>query len=306
MAGLGVIGVQGHLDGCSQPTRMSWEWRGRHIPPHVIAWAAFPNSSTFHTPGSTWSCRWALETFPVSQRGAAGAPSPWHAAPVASQSQEVQLLCWQQASSMGRDPQGKGSRRIWNGRDLQEKGSTKEGIQKDLEGKGSAREEIPKRRDPQGKGSPREGIHKGPQHAAVSGLTKRFQEPAAEQARTHGHACRGRTDTHLGMPCRHRTRRRLRHPPHPSLLPSRWSRPLLSLHSSFPPSIHPSILLSVPVPVCVCVCVGVRGVGSLSLSAGSWRSGGGGLLFLLSRRNSASLSCISLFFLPRNPAAVAI
>lgn len=109
-------------------------------------------------------------------------------------------------------------------------------------------------RDPQGKGSAREGIRNGLQHAAVSWLTKHFQDPAAEQARTHGQACRGRTDTRLGMPCRHRARCHLPSPPHPSLLPSRPSHPLQSLHSSSHPSIHPSFC---PCPCACGVCVSV-------------------------------------------------
>lgn len=106
-----------------------------------------------------------------------------------------------------------------------------------------------------GKGSAREGIRNGLQHAAVSWLTKRFQDPAAEQARTHGHACRGRTDTRLGMPCRHRARRHLPLPA-TSFSPSQPAEPPAPVSPQLFPPLHPSILLSVSVCV-VCVCVSV-------------------------------------------------
>ncbi|XP_039559309.1 synaptotagmin-7 isoform X3 [Passer montanus] len=175
---------------------MSWHGQLSQTPAHSIQLA------------STRSCRWALETSPVSQhqRGAAGPPGPGT------------------SSSGFPEPGGSGSV-LASGQFL-------------------------------GKGSAGKGIQKGPQHAAVSQLTERFQDPAAEQARTHGQACRGRTDTPLGMPYRHRARRHLRHPPHPSLLPSRRSRPLLSLRSSSHPSVHPSVRAR----VCVCVLLSKGGL----------------------------------------------
>lgn len=138
---------------------------------------------------------------------------------------------------------------------------------------------------------------------------------AACASRTRLLRRRGRTETRAedaqtrvsGTPRRHRTCCHLSNPTS-SFSPSQPAEPPAPVSPQLCPA--PSIRPSVRVRVCVCVhaCRCPRGgqPRAPSLSAGSQRSGGGGLLFLPSRRNSASLSCISLFFLPWSPAAVAI
>lgn len=139
----------------------------------------------------------------------------------------------------------------------------------------------------------REGMggsqHRGTRAQPPPVTAARLPPPSQGTASASGPGCRGCQDA---APCPSpragSQRRQLSLTPlRPSLLPS------LSLRSSAP--LHPSIRP----PACLSVCPFL----SAGLGRSGWPGAGG---CAPPGRNSASLSCISLFFLPSSPAAVAI